>query len=401
MFDVKILDKLIGLNIHTITETIKEVKSAKGVYPIHTIPISVHLPYFFMTLYDDSQLDKLIRGSGVVGYITVNGITTLILYLPNPEKQNMFLPILNIKDNNLNYFVSDNLTLQHTDKITIFHKDFKRKDGAKTAKVSIIDSIAELSQKPNNIFYADYSKKHPCFYFYKQPLTRKIFSKFKGFKLYCTFLFIAEKSNIIKHKRTQCHICPKDLMAIIPNCYKYRRPKGNSLKPKERKSYSKSYITFLKIACKVGIVKDFQLVDEYISITFTETFMKELSEPPYIKIPFSLLNDITTNNYQFIMYFINRLFSLKPSTPHFVNIKIKELLKVTGISTSTSQTMAVKRLNSYLGILEKYQIISEQITYIAEDIRKNKLLRFRLNHFKHLSLSSIDEEYLDDEGYYL
>ena len=146
-------------------------------------------------------------------------------------------------------------------------------------------------------------------------------------------------------------------MAIIPNCYKYRRPKGNSLKPKERKSYSKSYITFLKIACKVGIVKDFQLVDEYISITFTETFMKELSEPPYIKIPFGLLNDITTNNYQFIMYFINRLFSLKPSTPHFVNIKIKELLKVTGISTSTSQAMAVNRLNNYLGILEKYQVI--------------------------------------------
>ena len=63
--------------------------------------------------------------------------------------------------------------------------------------------------------------------------------------------------------------------------------------------------------------------------------------------------------------------------------------------------MAVKRLNSYLGILEKYQVISEQITYIAEDIRKNKLLRFRLNHFKHLNLFSIDEEYLDEEGYYL
>ena len=184
--------------------------------------------------------------------------------------------------------------------------------------MSILDNIAELSQKPNNIFYADYSKKHPGFYLYKQPLTGNIFSKFKGFKLYCTFLFIAEKSNIIKHKRTQCHICPKDLMAIIPNCYKYRRPKGNSLKPKERKSYSKSYITFLKIACKAGIVKEFQLIDEYISITFTETFMKELSEPPYIKIPFSLLNDITTNNYQFIMYFINR----KVNTIVFIGLLI-------------------------------------------------------------------------------
>jgi hypothetical protein len=189
-------------------------------------------------------------------------------------------------------------------------------------------------------------------------------------------------------------------MAIIPNCFKYTRPKKNSSKPQERKSYSKSYITFLKIACKAGIVKDYQLVDEYISITFTETFIKELSEPPYIKIPFSLLNDITTNNYQFIMYFINRLFSLNPNTPHFVNIKIKELLRVTGISISTSQAMAVKRLNNYLGILEKYQVISEQITYIAEDIRKNELLRFRLNHFKYIDLSQYEEDDCEIEGYY-
>ena len=97
MFDVKILDKLIGLNIHTITETIKEVKNAKGVYPIHTIPISVHLPYFFMTLYDDSQLDEFIRSSGVIGYITVNGITTLILYIPKPEKQNQFIALINVR----------------------------------------------------------------------------------------------------------------------------------------------------------------------------------------------------------------------------------------------------------------------------------------------------------------
>ena len=400
MFDTKILDKLLELNINTITSIVKEAKNAKGVYSISTLPIGVDFPYLFITLYDDSQLDELIRSSGVIGYITVNGITTLILYIPKPEKQNQFIPLINVKGNNQNYFVCNELTLQYTDKITVFHKDFKKKDGAKSAKVSILDNIAELSQKPNNIFYADYSKKHPCFYLYKQSLTRRIFNTFKGFKLYCTLLFIAEKSNIIKHKRTQCHIYPKDLMAIIPNCFKYTRPKKNSSKPQERKSYSKSYITFLKIACKAGIVKDYQLVDEYISITFTETFIKELSEPPYIKIPFSLLNDITTNNYQFIMYFINRLFSLNPNTPHFVNIKIKELLRVTGISISTSQAMAVKRLNSYLGILEKYQVISEQITYIAEDIRKNKLLRFRLNHFKYIDLSQYEEDDCEIEGYY-
>ena len=138
--------------------------------------------------------------------------------------------------------------------------------------------------------------------------------------MYCTLLFIAEKSNIIKHKRTQCHICPKDLIAIIPNCFKYTRPKKESSKPKERKSYSKSYNRFLRIACKTGMVKDFQLIEEYLSITFTDTFLNELSQPPYIKIPFSLLDDITVYNYKFIMYFINRLFSVKPNFPYFINI---------------------------------------------------------------------------------
>ena len=51
--------------------------------------------------------------------------------------------------------------------------------------------------------------------------------------------------------------------------------------------------------------------------------------------------------------------------------------------------------------LEKYQVISEQITYIAEDIRKNKLLRFRLNHFKYIDLSLYEEEDYETEGYYL
>lgn len=246
MFDIKILDKLIELNINTIANIVKEAKNAKGVYLISTLSIGVDMPYFFMTLYDDSQLDELIRGSGVVGYIILNGITTLILYITKPERQNEFLSTLGIKDNSLNYFVNNTLAIQYTDKITIFHKEFKNKERSSLAPKSILDDIAELSQKPNNIFYTDYSKKHPCFYLYKQSLTRKIFNTFK----------------------------------------------------------------------------------------------------------------------------------------------------VTGISTSTSQAMAVKRLNNYLDILEKYQVISEQITYIAEDIRKNKLLIVlnfsgKLFHKKFLNLFNI------------
>lgn len=127
MFDDAILQKLIELNINTITATVKEAKNAKGIYTISTLPIGVDIPYLFITLYDDSQLNKFIRNSEVIGYISVNGITTLILYLPKPERQNIFVPLLNIKDNNLNYFVCNQLTLQYTDKITIFHKNPKNK----------------------------------------------------------------------------------------------------------------------------------------------------------------------------------------------------------------------------------------------------------------------------------
>lgn len=396
MFDDAILQKLIELNINTITATVKEAKNAKGIYTISTLPIGVDIPYLFITLYDDSQLNKFIRNSEVIGYISVNGITTLILYLPKPERQNIFVPLLNIKDNNLNYFVCNQLTLQYTDKITIFHKNPKNKKRTNSTTTSILDNIAELSQKPNNIFYADYSLKHPYLYLYKQPLTTNNFNDFKYFKLYCTLLFIAEKSNIIKHKRTQCHICPKDLMAIIPKCFKYVRPKNESSKSKELKTYSKSYNEFLKIAYKAGMVKEFKLINEYISITFSDTFINELSKPPYIKIPFALLNDITTNNYKFIMFFINKLFSVNPSSPFFLNIKIKELLKITSISLSTSQAFAAERLNNYLAILEKYHVINEQILYNAEDIRKNKLLRFRLSHFKYNNPIPIEDNEIEE-----
>ncbi len=144
------------------------------------------------------------------------------------------------------------------------------------------------------------------------------------------------------------------------------------------------------------MVKEFKLINEYISITFSDTFINELSKPPYIKIPFALLNDITTNNYKFIMFFINKLFSVNPSSPFFLNIKIKELLKITSISLSTSQAFAAERLNNYLAILEKYHVINEQILYNAEDIRKNKLLRFRLSHFKYNNPIPIEDNEIEE-----
>ena len=66
----------------------------------------------------------------------------------------------------------------------------------------------------------------------------------------------------------------------------------------------------------------------------------------------------------------------------FINIKIKELLKVSGISLSTSNAMAVKRLNSYIALLEKYHVIIPELwqtttaTYVSQDIHRNKLITY-------------------------
>lgn len=393
MFKPEILQKLKDLNINTITNTLKE---AEHIHPLINLPLSVRCPYFFVTLYDDSLLNQFIRLKEAIGYLTINGATTLILYIRDPEQQKKFAPTINIKSDEGNFMFMDSLELKYTDKISIFHKSFKKKANVDTsAQVSILDEFAELSKKPNNLFYADYARKHPYFYFYKKPLESKEnnFQDYKFFKLYCTLLYIAEKSNIIKQKRTQCHISPKDLGAIIPNCFKYVRKKNSStITEGEAKTYSKSYITFLNAAFKAGIIEKHKLKDGYISLTFSDSFLKELCEPPYIKIPFALVNEISTNNYKFIMYFISRQFSNNPKKPYFVKIKIRELLKLGNISLSTSQTMAAKRLNSYLSILDRYHAINLVVMYIAEDIRKDRLLKFRLYPFKHISIDIEEDE---------
>lgn len=386
MFNPTTLQKLKELNINTITTTLKE---AESIHPLAILPISVKPPYFFVTLYDEELFNKYIRSQNTIGYLTVNGTTTLILYIRDSEQQKKFVPIINIKSDDSNFMFTDSLTLKHTDKISIFHKSFKKKVNVDTsAQVSILDELAELSKKPNNLFYADYARKHPYFYFYKKPLESKEnnFKDHNFFKLYCTLLYIAEKSNIIKQKRTQCHIYIKDLMAIIPNCFKYIRKKEGTSSPTKKKTYSKSYITFLDKAKETGLIREYQPKEEYISITFSDTFLNKLSEPPYTKIPFELLGDISSNNYKFIMNFIIKQFSNNPNKPYFIKIKIKELLKISNISLSTSNAMATDRLNRYLRILEKYQVISQPITYIADNVKKNTLLNFRLHPFKHINL---------------
>jgi len=396
MFKDSIIKKLKELNINTINQTLKEAESIK---PLICLPISVRPPYFFLTIYDESSLDKYIRQKGTIGYIVVNGITTLILYIPNPEQQKRIIPIVNQDVNKNCKFVSI-LELNNSDKIAIFHKEKKKKEQPLSTpkKTSILDELDELSNKPNNLFYADYARKHPSFYFYKKPLesTTNKFKDYKFFKLYCTLIYLAEKSNVIKHKRTQCHISPKDLISIIPNCLKYNRQKGKSSQPIKKRTYSKSYITFLDNAKESNLIYEYQLKGEYISIIFSESFISELGEPPYTKLPFSLIDEISSYNYRFILYFVIKQFSNNPSQPYFVKIKIKNLLGKADIRLSTSNTMAAERLNTYFRILERYHVIDDLITYVADDIRRNTLIDFRLYHFQTIS-DDIYDEYEDWE----
>lgn len=390
MFKDSIIKKLKELNINTINQTLKEAESIK---PLICLPISVRPPYFFLTIYDESSLDKYIRNKGTIGYIKINGITTMILYIPEPERQNKIVPIINYNVNQ-NFKYVDSLTMKYTDKIAIFHKEKKKKEQPLSTlqKTSILDELDELSNKPNNLFYADYARRHPSFYFYKKPLesTTNKFKDYKFFKLYCTLIYLAEKSNVIKHKRTQCHISPKDLISIIPNCFKYPRQKDKSSQSIKKRTYSKSYITFLDNAKESNLIYEYQLKGEYISIIFSESFISELGEPPYTKLPFSLIDEISSYNYRFILYFVIKQFSNNPSQPYFVKIKIKNLLNKADIRLSTSNKMAAERLNTYFRILERYHVIDDLITYIADDIRSNTLIDFRLYHFKTIS-DDIDE----------
>lgn len=72
------------------------------------------------------------------------------------------------------------------------------------------------------------------------------------------------------------------------------------------------------------MIQEYQVKEDCIAITFSDSFINGLSTPPYIKIPFELLEKISLNNYKFILYFITKQFSNNPQKPFFINMKIQE-----------------------------------------------------------------------------
>ena len=381
----EILNKLISLNVNTITKT---ATFAKG-KTLQSLRLNVNVPYFFLTLFDDSLLNTGMRKKSTIGYIKINGITTLILYIPNGR--------VNLDSASDNYKFTTSLTLSDSDKIEIWHKPTPKnpQNQDTTAQTSIIDELTALSEKPSNVYYWDYAMAHPSVYIYKSVLENDTrFNDYKYFRLYCTLLFIAEKSNIIKHHRQTCHITSTELLATLPDSYKYeKQTKDKDLnknlpeRPDSKKQYSKTFIKFLDSARREGLIERYAHHGDYIAITFTNAFLAPLSAPPYAKVPIFLIqNEINKYNYRFMLYFILRQMRNNPNKPYFIKIKIQELLSIIGIGKHTSHTIAADRLNAYMAILANYGVVHHPQTYTAKDIRKNTLISFRMYKFKTSSL---------------
>ncbi len=141
------------------------------------------------------------------------------------------------------------------------------------------------------------------------------------------------------------------------------------------------------------MIKEFHILENgYIQIVFEDSFKNYFTEPPYIKLPFEFVSEITKYNYKFLMYFIKKEFHNNPKYPCNVNISLKELLNLTDITTHDTLQKAAQRLNTYFAILKKYNVIRKDDLYIEPgDIHKNITLKFRLFHFGIFEAKAIEE----------
>ena len=183
-------------------------------------------------------------------------------------------------------------------------------------------------------------------------------------------------------------------MAIVPSSFNrppvkqkqtsYDEP-GGITEPTKR-PYQKSYIRFLDFAYEAGMVKQYNILDnKYVQIVFEDGFNTYFSEPPYIKIPFAMVKEITEYNYRFLMYFIKKEFHNNPKYPCFIKISLRELMELTNITTHDTLDTAADRLNKYLDILKKYHAIRSDdmdMEITSNEIHENEVLSFRLYHFR-------------------
>lgn len=396
MFKSEILLQLKQLNIKTITDTLKE---AESIHPLKSLPLKVELPYCLCKINSDAAFDMWYSKVPNIGYIAINGIKYIILFAGTKNQKLRDFIILNkdVPNPNGEYELTSIIDLKYSDNINIFHRQKPKKKQEEKPKETTTPAIEPLcglfadtvEAKPNNLFYFEYAMKHPSFYLYARALNNDMrFKDFKHFKLYCTLLFIAEKSSITKHKRNECYISSKDILAVLPDYFRNQNNNSNAVK------------NFLELACSTGMLNEYNIENEYYKLTYSDTFMGNLSTPPYTKVPLELVNDITPHNHKFILYFILRNFKNNPKKPYFINIKTKELLKLSEIKIRTLSD-AADRLKTYFSILEKYQAVrpfanpDNDNTVTVEDIRNNNLLSFRLYKFQ--QPKQTDYFNLDDE----
>lgn len=396
MFNPIILQKLRELDIHTITQAVKEAQQEENLL---NITVRVEPPYFFCEM-SIHKAKEIIYKPNIIGYIAVNGIAYTIAYIKDKDRQELVLRDYGNK-------IHDNIFLDLYQHIEIKHK---KKPGKSTSDEtitfdtfetsSIFDELQEASNELPNTYYP---QKHPYIYVYEQALQKECFTSAKFFKFFCTLTLIAEKSSMIIQKRNTCHITPKDLMAIIPQSFKRSTVKPKQTLPEEpqemtseeplKRGYQKSYIKFLDFAYQAGMVREYKTLENgYIQIVFEDNFKNYFTQPPYIKLPFEFASKITKYNYKFLMYFVKKEFHNNPKYPCNVNISLKELLKLTNITTHDTLQNAAKRLNAYLAILQEYNVIRKEDIYIEpDDIHENKPLKFRLFHFRIFEDKPIEE----------
>ena len=389
-FDELIIQlKSIGLNV---------VKDNDYVENQTTLNVYAEPPLFiFQMLNNDTTYYNAPTCKGRIRY---NDSTYLIMRYKNPKTQQTLLDLKGQVING-NLIVLVGIILSDNPDNTI---NFEIK-GETSQTSSIVANTSPKSKDftkynnpkskdpTQNLFFIDYAQRYPYLNLYQQTICENltITQDYKTFELYCTIVYIAMKSKLFKSKGNVCKIYPEHLIAILPNDLK-RKP--NSKEPKERIKYSKSYTTFINSAIEAGMLTKAELNEEhhYIEMTVSDVILKGINTYPYNKIPFGLLNDMNKYNFNFFMYFINRMFTIHPSKPHFVSIKVQDLIKIANISTNQSAQHCADRLNNCFWILKKYNAISPMTPLLAADIRNNKLLQFRLYKFAFDSQDDEDEE---------
>lgn len=352
---------------------------------------------FLFQILNEKDIEPLFNKEDCIAQIYDEDLCYLVMDVQNPKAQQTFDEYKGFTIENT-YTILKAVALDDNHDVKLILKNNGETSQTSTIVANALPKTKELTRYnnlnqqdlPQNLFFIDYAKRYPYLNLYQQAICENptITQDYKTFELYCTVVYIAMKSKLFKSKGNVCKIYPDDLLTILPKDLK-RKP--NSKEPKERTQYSKSYMTFINSAIEAGMLIKAEPNEEhyYLEITIPDIILNGIDTYPYNKIPFELFHDMNRYNFNFLMYFINRMFSIHPNKPYFVNIKVKELIKIANISINQSAQHCANRLNECFAILTKFGVISYTPPLQPIDVKRNKLLKFRLYKF---NIDSIEED---------